>query len=164
MDKNMLEFWGQAMLNAARSQQQMEDMNKMFGQNFGVENPFMNSMFKVFGLQNSKKMENEEIVELTQKSSEAYKEFFKAYLTMFDVVSREEYINLEKENEDLKAKIVQQEKIINGYKNLSGKDNFDQEQIVDNLAQIMKNQTQQFQELMKQVNQYYKKDTPSKKK
>jgi hypothetical protein len=164
MDKNMLEFWGRALLNAARSQQQLEDMNKIIGQDIGADNPFMKSFFKVFGCQNQEKIDGEDIIELTKKSSDAYKEFFKAFLTIFDIVSKDEHIILVKENEDLKAKIAELEKIIISYKNLSGKDNFDQEQIVGNLAKIMKNQTQQFQDLMKQLNQPYQKGTTTKKK
>ena len=164
MDKNMLEFWGQAFLNAAHSQQQLEDMNKLIGQNIGSDNSFMNSFFKAFGWQNPEKMDTENTIEATLKLSNAYKEFIKAYLTMFDVVSKEEHLKLIKENETLKAKIEEQEKIIGSYKNLSSKDNLDQEQIVDNLTQIMKNQTQHFQKLMKQVNQHYEKGITAKKK
>ena len=164
MDKNMLKFLGQSLLNAAHGQQQLEDMNKVIGQNIGVDNPFMKSFFKAFGWQNPEKMNEEDIVEFTKKSSDAYKEFFKAYLTMFDVVPREEHLKLVKENEALKEKIAMFEKITNTYKELTDKDNFAPEQIVDNLTVIMKNQTQQFQKLMKQLNQPYKKGTAVKKK
>jgi hypothetical protein len=165
MDKNMLEFLGRALLNAAHSQQQLEDMSKIIGQNIGADNPFMKSFFKAFGWQNPEKMNTEDIIDFTKKTSDAYKEFIKAYLTMFDVVSsKEEHLNLIKENEDLKAKIAELEKVINSYKKLSDKDSFDPEKIVDNLTLIMKNQTQQFQELMKQLNQPYKKGTTTKNK
>ncbi len=164
MDKNILEFLGRAFLNAAHSQQQLEDMNKIIGQTIGADNPFMKSFFKAFGWQNPEKMNGEDIVEFTKKSSEAYKEFFKAYLTMFDVVPKEEHLSLIRENEDLKAKIAMLEKITNTYKKLPDKDNFAPEKIVDNLTVMMKNQTQQFQELMKQLNQSYEKGTNTKKK
>ena len=124
----------------------------------------MKSFFKTFGWQNPEKMKGDDMIEFTKKSFDAYKELFKAYLTMFDIVSKEEHLSLRKENEDLKIKIVELEKIINSYKNLSGKDSFDPEKIVDNLTVIVKNQTQQFQELMKQLNQLYKKGTTTKKK
>ena len=150
MDKNMLEFWGQAFLNAARSQQQLEDLNKSFGQTTGADNPIMNSFYKASGLSNTAKLNPDGILELAKKSADIYKDFFKAYLTVFDVVPR-------KENEELKEKIARQEKIINSYKNLSIKDSFNQEEIITDLTQIVKNQTQQFQKLVKQVNQFYKK-------
>ena len=117
MDKNMLEFLGRALLNAAQSQQQLEEMNKIIGQNIAADNPFLKSFFKSFGWQNQEKMNAEDIIEFTKKSSAAYKEFIKAYLTMFNVVSQEKHLSLIKENEDLKAKIAQLEKIINSYKN-----------------------------------------------
>ena len=164
MDKNILEFLGRALLNAAQSQQQLEDMNKIIGQTIGADNPFMKSVLKAFGWQNPEKMNGEDIIEFTQKSSEACKEFFKVYLTMFDVVPKEEHVRLIKENEDLKVKVAMLEKVTNTSKKIPDKDNFSPEQIVDNLTVIMKNQTQQFQELMKQLNQSYKKGTTAKKK
>jgi hypothetical protein len=163
MDKNMLEFWGRAFLNAARSQQQLEDMNKLIGLNIGANNPSWQSFLKAFGWPKQEKMDTEDMADLTPTISDAYKVFVKAYLTLFDVISKEEYIELVKENGDLKTKIAELEKVIQSYKNLSGNINFDQEQVVDNLTEIMKNQTQQFQDLMKQLNQPYKKTTTKKK-
>jgi hypothetical protein len=159
MDKNMLEFLGRALLNAAQSQQQLDDMNKI-----AADNPFLKSLFKSFVWQNQEKMNAEDIIEFTKKWSAEYKEFIKAYLTMFNVVSQEKYLSLIKENEDLKAKIAELEKIINSHKYLSDKDSYNPEKIVNNLTQIMSNQTQQFKELMKQLNQPYKKATTTKKK
>lgn len=159
MDKNMLEFLGRALLNAAQSQQQLEDMNKI-----AADNPFLKSFFKSFGWQNQEKMNAEDFIEFTKKWSDEYKEFIKAYLTMFNVVSQEKHLSVVKENEDLKAKIAQLEKIINSHKYLSDKDNYDPEKIVDNMKNIISNQTQQFKELMKQLNQPYKKATTPKKK
>lgn len=164
MDKNILEFLGRALLNAAHSQQQFEDMNKIIGQTVGADNPFIKSFLKAFGWQNPVKMDGENVVEFTKKSSDAYKEFFKAYLTMFDVVPKEEHLRLIKENDDLKAKIAMLEKATNTYKKTPDKDSFAPDQIVDNLTVLMKNQTQQFQELMKQLNQPYKKGTTTKNK
>ncbi|PKN74572.1 MAG: hypothetical protein CVU52_06625 [Deltaproteobacteria bacterium HGW-Deltaproteobacteria-10] len=164
MDKNILEFLGRALLNAARSQQQLEDMNKIIGQTIGADNPFMQTFLKAFGWQSPEKINGEDIVEFTQKSSEAYKEFFKVYLAMFDVVPKEEYLSLKKENEDLKAKLAILETNTDANKKIRDKDNYAPEQVIDNLTVIMKNQTQQFQELMKQLNQSYKKGTTTKKK
>jgi len=128
-----------------------------------ADNPFLKSFFKSLGWENKEKINAEDIMELTEKSSAAYKEFIKDYLTIFNVVSQEKYLSVIKENEELKAKIDQLEKIISNYKNVSPKGNYDPEKIVDNLTQIMSNQTQQFKELMKQLDQSYKKTTTKKK-
>ena len=160
MDKNILEFWGRMFLDAIQNQQQM---GKYWGQDSG-DAIRGNLFFKALGWPIPGKTDNEDIADLTKKSVDAYKEFVKSYLTLFNVVSQKEYLDLIAENEELKGKIAEQEKIIDTYKKLAGNDAFDQGQVVDNLTRIMKNQTQQFQELMKQVNQYYKKDTPPAKK
>lgn len=164
MDKNLLEFLGRALLSAAQSQKQLEDMNKIIGENFAADNPFLKSFFKSIGWQSQEKMKAEDVVEVTEKLSAAYMEFIKNYLMMFDVVPKDKHLSLIKENEELKAKVAQLEKIINSHKNTSDKDTYHPEVIMDNLTQIMSNQTQQFQELMKQLNQSYKRAASVKKK
>jgi len=164
MDKNILEFWGQALLNAARSQQQLEDINKLIGSNAGADNPFWQQFFKAFGWRKAQQMDTSNAGDLSLIMSDVYKEFVKSYLTLFNYIPREEYLKLAKENEELKTKIAELENSIAGYKNSSVKNNFDQEQVVDNLTKIMKNQAQHFQDLMKQLNQHYKKAATTKKK
>jgi hypothetical protein len=164
MNVNLLEFWGQTFLNAARSQQQLENMNKLMGENISNDNPVVNSIFKAFGVPKPEKVTPEDLIGLTKKSTHAYKEFFKSSLDMFEVVSKEDHLAIVKENEELKDRIVQLEKVIDNYQKPSGKENPEQEEVVNNLTQIMKNQAQQFQELMKSVNQFYKKTPTAKKK
>ena len=164
MNVNLLEFWGQTFLNAARSQQQLENMNKLMGENISNDNPVVNSIFKAFGVPKPEKVTPEDLIELTKKSTNAYREFFKSSLNLFEVVSKEDHLKIVKENEELKEKIAQLEKVISDSQKQAGKEGVDQEEVVNNMAQIMKNQTQQFQELMKNVNQYYKKTPTAKKK
>jgi len=164
MDKNILEFWGQAFLTAARSQQQWEDMKRLFGQNAGTDTPMLSAVFKSLGWPDTEKMNPEEIAELTKNSINAFQEFFKAYLTMFDFVAKEEHLKVVKENEELKEKIAQLEKMNNSQQNIYPQESFEQGQGMDNLTKIMEYQTQQFQELMKQINLYYKKEKRTKKK
>ncbi len=165
MDNNMLEFFGKALLNAAHSQKQLEEINKNI-EKIAAENPFMKIFFKSYDWQNKEKLKDEDIIfEFTEKSFAAFKEFLKSYLTIFDVVPKEKHLSLIKENEDLRARIAELEKIINSQKNMAiDKDSYNPEKIMDNLTQIMSNQTNQFKELMKQLNQPYKKTTATKKK
>jgi hypothetical protein len=163
MNVNLLEFWGQTFLNAARSQQQMENMNKLLGENISNDNPIVNSIFEAFGVPKPEKVTPDDLIKLTKKSTDAYKEFFKSSLNLFEVVAKEDYLKVVKENEKLKEKIAALEKIISDSKK-HGDERLDQQEVVNNMAQIMKNQTQQFQELMKNVNQYYKKPPATKKK
>jgi hypothetical protein len=164
MDKNILEFWGNAFLNAARNQKQLEDLNKFFGQNVSGENSLLAPFLSAYGWQKPADAAPDELFELTKKATDAFKEFSKAYLVMFDIVSKEDYVILSKENEHLKERIAEQDKIISDLKRSSGKEGFDQEEVVGNLTKIVKSQTQQFQELMKQIGEYYQKDLTGKKK
>jgi hypothetical protein len=164
MDKNILEFWGQAFLNAARSQQQLEYINKLIGSNAGTDNPFWQSFFKAFDWRKPEKTDTTDAGDLSLIMSDVYQEFVKSYLALFSYIPREEYLQLAKENEELKTKIAELENSIIGFNNSSVKNDFDQEQVVDNLTKIMKNQAQHFQDLMKQLNQHYKKAATAKKK
>jgi len=165
MDKNMLEFWGHAFLNAARSQQQWEEMNKLFGPSKENDNySALGAFFKSLGWPKADKMNPEEIAELVKKSVNVFQEFSKFYLNLFDVVSKEEHLKLLKENEELKDRIAQLEKVNDSYQNMSLKSASKQDQGMENLTQIMENQAQQFQELMKQINLFYKKEKQTKKK
>ena len=163
MNVNLLEFWGQTFLNAARSQQQLDNMNKLLGENISNDNLMVNSIFKAFGVPKPEKVTPDDLIKLTKKSTDAYKEFFKTALNLFEVVSKEDHLKVVQENEALKEKIAALEKIIGDAKK-RGDDELDQQEVVNNMAQIMKNQTEQFQELMKSVNQYYKKPSATKKK
>jgi cell division septum initiation protein DivIVA len=164
LDKDMLEFLGHAFLNAAHSQRQVENMNTIIGQKFEADNEFINSLLKTFKWRNYAEKDVEDFVELIRKSSGAYKEFIQAYLTLFNVVSQEEHLSLKKENDELKAKIAELEEIRKSTINSSNNNSYDPQRIVDNLTQIMSNQTQQFQELMKKMNPPDKKTTAAKKK
>jgi len=164
MDKSILEFWGRVLLNAASSQKQWEEMNKNI-EKMAVENPFMKLFLTSFGWSSPKKEKEEDIiVEFTEKSTAVQKELIKAFLTMFDVVPKEKYLSVVQENEELRIKITQLENIIQSYKKMTENESYHPEKVMDNLTQIMNNQTQQFKELMKQLNAPLKKTTNGKKK
>ena len=164
MDKSILEFWGRVLLNAASSQKQWEEMNKNI-EKMAKENPFMKLFLTSFDWQSPEKEKEENIIiEFAEKSTAVQKELIQAFLTMFDVVTKEKYLSLVQENEDLRIKITQLENIIQSYKNMTEKEGYHPEKIMDNLTQIMNNQTQQFKELMKQLNVPLKKTTNGKKK
>ncbi|MEN6622967.1 MAG: hypothetical protein ABFD50_15650 [Smithella sp.] len=160
-DKNMLEFWGKAFLHTAHTQQIFEDINKMLGLNKGVENPF--ALNTLFNWQNIVVKNTEYIIDLYEKLSSAHNELMKDYLTMFNVVSEKKHSNVLKENEELKAKISELEKILDLKINKSTEINYYPKKIVDNLTQVVSDQTQQFQELLKQLNQPHKKTSNMKK-
>lgn len=163
MDKNMLEFWGQLFLTAARSQEQLEHMNKLLGKNVN-ENPFINSIYQALGIPKPQDVTADDFWELVKKSTDVYQNVIKSSLNYFEVVPKEDYLKLTRENDELKAKISELEALINSMKNHSTKKYSDQEQFVSSLTDIVKNQTEQFQQLMKQINLSYKKEKQNKKK
>lgn len=164
IDKNMLEFWGQAFLNAGRSIQQWEKMSKVIGQNTGNDYTSIGSLFSQFNWPKSSIEKNtESMIEMCEKLSGTYNEIIKAYLTMFNVVSEKKYLSVLKENEKLKTKIYELEEILKGNANKPGEINYYPKKIVDNLTQVMSDQSRQFQELLKQLNQPLKKAATARK-
>lgn len=161
MDTKMLEFWGNAFLSAARNQQKLEELKRLFGQKTGTDNTILNDLYKEWF--NAKKVNPEEIVDFAGKAADLNKEFIKSFLTVFDVVSKEEYLSVIKENEGLKEKIAEQEKIIGNFRSLLGKDALDAEEVISNFTQMVEKQTKQFQDLMTQLNPYYAKSAVLKK-
>jgi hypothetical protein len=161
IDTKMLEFWGNAFLSAARNQQKLEELNRLLGQNTGADNSILNVLYEQWP--DAKKMNPEEIVEFAGKAADLNKELIKSYLTIFNVVSKEEYLSVIKENEGLKEKIAEQERLIDNFRNMLGKPESEAEEIVSNFTQMIEKQTKQFQELLMQLNPYYEKSTPLKK-
>jgi hypothetical protein len=158
MDVRILEFWGNVFLSAARSQQKMEELNKLFGGNAGVDNPITDAINKSYGWLGAKNADPEEIINIAVKTAGVFQNFLKSYFMLFDVISKDEYVKLMKENEELKEKIIQQEKIIDDLKSLPGKA-FEQGEIVSGFTQILEKQARHFQELMTQLSQYNEKNT-----
>lgn len=157
----MLEFWGRAFLNTAHAQQLFDDINKMLGLKKETENPL--DLKNSFNWQNIVGKNTESFIDLCEILSSTYNELMKDYLTMFSVVSEKKHLKVLKENQDLRAKISELEKILDKKVNKSNEINYYPKKIVDNLTQVMSDQTQQFQELLKQLNQPSKKISVTKK-
>jgi hypothetical protein len=162
MDAKMFEFWGNVFLNAARSQQKIAELNKLFGQNTDTDNSIFNAAYKNFGWSDAGKIGPEEIMNSAGRAADVYKEFLKSWMTVFDVVPKEEYERLIKENEGLREQVIRQEKIISDFKNIPA-GAFNQDEIISGFTQMVEKQTRRFQELMTQLDDYHKKNTTSKK-
>jgi hypothetical protein len=155
MDKNFLEFWGNMLLGASKSQRQFEDVNRWMKGNFSGADDLTALFKKAYGLDSSSE-KAPDYINLWKKASEDFLGAFKDYVSMMGMVSKEEHLNLIKKYETLKEKSETQEETIRHLRMLLGEKDTEQKEISDQFQDMAKKQTEQFQEMMKNFSQFYK--------
>jgi hypothetical protein len=153
MDKQFLEFWGNFMLNAAKSKQQVEDFNSWMKNSLGGFGD-LTAMFKeAYGL-DSIPEKTPEYADLWKKSSEDFMKVFKESVGTMGIVSKEEHLSLVKKYEMLKEKAETQEETIRHLRMLLGEKDTEQKEITDKFQELAKTQSEKFQELVKNFIQF----------
>jgi uncharacterized coiled-coil protein SlyX len=111
MNRHFLEFWGKALLQAAQSQKQLEDLAKWCQRGiFSLQD--YSQLFKTsYGLDQVKE-DSPDYFSIWNKAAENFQESFKEYLHIFGVVPREEYAELAQRHEELQVKVAEQEETI----------------------------------------------------
>jgi hypothetical protein len=150
MDKQFMEFWGNACLSAVRGQQQLEDMTKWFTGAFtGTQN--LNQMFsKIYGLDALPK-EIPDYFSWWEKSMNEFQKSFLDFFAMMDLVPRKAYQELEKENEELKLKISELEKNITPLHSIVEEEIKLAKEGAKGFQVLIEEQARQYQELMNTV-------------
>lgn len=156
MDKKFLEFWGNYLINVAKGQKNLEDIAKWIHQGFkGFEE--ITAMFQNFyGLDQLDK-DSPDYVKMWKRAGEDFQKSFKDYLSLFDLVPREEYLSLIEKYEALKVKATAQEETIKHLRILLGEKVFDPGEVVTGFQELMKKQSDQFQQLMEGISQSFQK-------
>jgi len=159
MDRQFLEFWGNFLISAARGQKNLEAMAQWIHQGFsGVEE--LTAMFqKFYGLDRLDK-DSPDYVKMWKKAGEDFQESFKDYLSLFDLVSRQEYLSLIEKYEAVKAKVATQEETIRHLRMLLGEKVFDPGEVVKGFQDLMQKQRDQFQQLMASIGQSFQTSDP----
>lgn len=156
MDKQFLEFWGNFLLNAAKSKQQVEDFNSWMKNSFGGFGDITAMFKKAYGLDAPEK--TPEYADLWKKSSEDFLKLFKESVGAMGMISKEEHLSLIKKYEMLKEKAETQEETIRHLRMLLGEKDTEQKEITDKFQELAKSQSEQFQELVKNFSLFYKGD------
>ena len=159
MDKNFLEFWGNFLINAAKGQEQLENMTKWVRQDFtGFEE--MTALFqKVYGLDKVNQV-NPAYPQMFNDAQANFKKSFNDYLNLLGVVSRDEHLELMKKYEELKEKAASQEETIKYLRMLLGEaKGIDASQVTKSVDELVKKQTDQFQKLMDSFSKSFKQNS-----
>jgi uncharacterized coiled-coil protein SlyX len=162
VDKKFMEFWGNFLINAARSQQQAEDMAKWIAQGFDGFDALTKLFRSCYGMDQLDEG-SAEYVKIMEQAQAAFWESFQSYLSLFGVVPKEEHLALVKRYEELKEKIAAHEETIKHLRMLLDEKLFDQNAVVKGLQDLVKEQTDRFQELMTSSAQFLKKESRPKK-
>ena len=136
------------MLHAAKGQRRLDELNQWMQQGLkGFED--LTSMFrKVYGLDGLEE-DHPDFLTAWSKASENFQKSFREALGLMNVVSKEEYLTLVKKYEDLKQKSQEQEETIRHLRMLLGEKSADQEDMAHKFQELIKKQTDEFQNLMR---------------
>jgi hypothetical protein len=132
----------------AKGQKQMEQMATWISLGLtGVDD--LNAMFQRFyGLDGLSK-NSERYSASWNEAVESFLQSLKAYLELFNMMPRDDYLRLLKENDDLKRELAEHEKTIQHLETLMAAKLADPTEIARSLQDLIKRQSEQFQELVK---------------
>ena len=162
MDKNFLKFWGTFLLNAAKGQEQLEDMTQWFREGFKGVEQHMSLFRKCYGLDREPES-SPNYMEMWSKAASDFQNSSKDLLSLMGLVSKEEYLALAEKYEALKEKLASQDETIHHLKMKSTAGDIDQGEVVKGFEVLMKNQAEQFQKVMKSFGQLYEESAHKKK-
>ncbi len=164
MDSQFLEFWGNALIQAARSQRQMKEGNvyqqsmndafKWMKQGFdGFEQ--MSEMFrKAYGLE-YKDETDPDYMKSWKTAMSAFQDSYRQFMDLMGMVPRDEHMELVEKYEALKEKSAEQEETIRHLRMLLSDKGVDQRRVVEEFQDLVRKQSHQFQELMSNVVAFY---------
>lgn len=174
MDKKFLNFWGNAFLNMARSQEQMEAMTKWMGAGMppgGADfSNWIDLFSKTYGLAYAPRSQPPDTgdadeahadTEAWQRSIRNFQSSLRQYFDMLGVVPKSEHVELIKKYEALKEKVDDMQETIRhlrmqtGTPETDGGDTPESEAVVKDFQRMISQQTRQFQELMNAAQSFF---------
>lgn len=155
MDRHFLEFWGKALLKAAESQKQLEDLARWCQRGFLGFQDYTQLFRAAYGLDEMPE-DTPDYFALWKKAEADFRESFKDYLSLMGVVPREEYAALARQYEELKEKVSDQEETIKHLRMLVDEKGMGLEATTLEFQKLIKKQGEQFQNLLKGVGESVK--------
>jgi hypothetical protein len=147
MNRHFLEFWGKALLEAAKSQKQLEDLAKWYQRGFLSFQDYTQLFKASYGL-DAMAEDSPDYLNLWKKAEEDFRHSFKDYLNLLGVIPREEYAALARKYEELQAKVVEQEETIKDLRRLAEEKGLGLEASTLEFQKLIKKQGEQFQKFI----------------
>ena len=147
MKRHFLEFWGKALLQAAQSQKQLEDL-ATWCQRGIFSFPDYTQLFKTaYGLDQVAE-DRPDFQTIWKKAQENFQESFREYLSIFGVVPREEYAALARRYEELQTRAAEQEETIHHLRRLLEEKGLGLEATSLEFQRLIEKQGEQFQKFL----------------
>ena len=162
MDRNFLEFWGNFLLNAAKGQEQAENLNRMVRDGFKTFEQQLSLFEKFYGL-DKKPDPSTPYAEMWAKAASDFAKSYQEFMGVMGMVPREDYEELSRQNEALKKKLTALEETLRREKRKTGSGEADPTEVVKGFEGLMKKQTEQFQALVASYGKLYEEKKPGKK-
>lgn len=180
MDKQLLEFWGHTFLAAAKNQKIFEDVMSCFapgGQKEGQQSRDMEQWLNAWksgfqtwqsflstmsGVDPSAREDSSAQETGIRELSTLVTQNWKEMISLMGAVPRQDYDAVVQENQGLKKKLeLQEERIQQLQDMLQQKGLFDFQQMTESFQDVLKDQGDQFQELMQAIQASWKKKEES---
>jgi hypothetical protein len=161
VDRKFLEFWGNFLLNAAKGQEQAENMNRLVRDGFKGFEQQLSLFQKLYGLE-KKPEPSSPYAEMWAKAASDFTKSYQEFLGLMGVVPREEYEALSGEHEALKKKFAALEERLRRGKATSGGGEIDTTEVVKGFEGLMNKQAEQFKALMASYGKIYEGEKPGK--
>lgn len=147
MDRHVFELWGNMFLNAAKSQKQLEDLAKWMGGDFSGFEDLTDLFGKLYGVDMFAK-NTPEYLETWKKATQDFHAAFKEFFSLMDLVPRQDYLSLLRENEELKEKLAEQEEILQKFHSVFDTRLAEQGEGFKGFESLIQDQSRQFRELL----------------
>jgi uncharacterized coiled-coil protein SlyX len=157
MDRHFLEFWGKFLLNAAKSQKQLEDLTKWLQRGCGNWQDF-NALFQqAYGLEQADQ-NRPDYLKLWEQAEESFRQSYREYLNLLGGVPQEEYQALAARYEKLEKQAARQEETIQQLKKLLEEKGLGLAVANLEFQELIRKQGEQFQELLQGMAESMKPD------
>ncbi len=155
MDKNFLELWGNFLISIARGQRQMEEMGKWMGLDPG-RFPDMTAWMGAFSAPGASGKADAETDAASSwaATSEDLMNTYGQFLEFMGLVAKPEHLRVVRKYEALKEKAAEREETIRHLRMLLDERNGDQGRVVSTFQEMMRRQSEKFQELMREMGQH----------
>jgi uncharacterized coiled-coil protein SlyX len=148
MDRHFLEFWGKFLLNAAKSQKQLEDLTTWLQRGCCNWQDFTALFQQAYGLEDVDQ-NRPDYLKLWEQAEENFRESCREYLKLLGGVPREEYEALAARYEKLEKQAAGQEETIKQLKKLLEEKGMGLAVANLEFQELIRKQGEQFQELLK---------------
>ena len=164
MDKNFLEFWGNSLLNAAKSQEQFEKMAAWAQQGFKDFEEMSASFLKVYGLGGRPGPEKGADIDVAwKKTQEEFLRSLNEYMNMLGFVLKSEHLELVKKYEEIKEKLSSREETIKHLRMLLSESKIEgQGELASQFSDLVRRQNEQFRDMVDNVSKAFKDSTSDK--